>query len=97
MHLLCLLLQLQAAFSSRDAARVGCFRALPAAAPTREFMLVFVGNSEDSMRAGAAAAATAGFQRTAILQGGLPAFARSTTNQVPRPRPPPHEKWHIIW
>ena len=45
-------------------------------------MLVFIGNSEDTMRAGAVAAAAAGFQRTAILQGGLPAFARSATNQV---------------
>ena len=74
--------QLQAAFSRREAGQVGSFRGAPASAPTREHMLVFVGNGEDSMRAGAAAAAAGGFQRTAILQGGLSAFARSATNQV---------------
>ena len=61
---------------------MGRFGGTPASAPTREHVLVFIGNSEDSMRAGAVAAAAAGFQRTAVLQGGLPAFARSASNQV---------------
>ncbi len=74
--------QLQAAFSSRDAAWAGRFGGVPAQKPTRDHVLVFVGDSEDAMRAGAGAAAAAGFQRTAILQGDLAAFSSSAHTQV---------------
>ncbi len=74
--------QLQAAFSSRDAAWAGRFGGVPAQKPTRDHVLVFVGDSEDAMHAGAGAAAAAGFQRTAILQGDLAAFSSSAHTQV---------------
>ncbi len=74
--------QLQAALSSRDASWAGRFGGVPAQKPTRDHVLVFVGDSEDAMRAGAAAAAAAGFQRTAILQGGLAAFSSSAHMQA---------------
>ena len=75
-------LQLQAAFGSRDAAWAGRFGGVPAQKPTRDHVLVFVGDSDDVMRAGAGAAAAAGFQRTAILQGDLAAFSSSAHTQV---------------
>ena len=76
------LVQLQAALSSRDAAWAGRFGGVPAQKPTRDHVLVFVGDSEDAMRAGAAAAAAAGFQRTGVLQGGLAAFSSSAHMQA---------------
>ena len=75
-------MQLQAALSSRDAAWAGRFGGVPAQKPTRDHVLVFIGDSEDAMRAGAGAAAAAGFQRTAVLQGGLAAFSSSAHTQV---------------
>lgn len=82
--LACVGAQLQAALSSRDAAWAGRFGGVPAQKPTRDHVLVFVGDSEDAMRAGAGAAAAAGFQRTAILQGNLAAFSSSAHMQARR-------------
>lgn len=53
-----------------------------AAPPTRDYLLVFVGEGEDQPRAAAAIASTKGFERTAILEGGVEAFSSSVLAQV---------------
>lgn len=53
-----------------------------AAPPSKDYMLVFVGEGEDQPRAAASIAASKGFERTAILEGGLEAFGSSVLSQV---------------
>ena len=48
-----------------------------AAPPSRDYLLVFVGDGEEQPRIAAAAAAARGFQRTAVLEGGLESFSNS--------------------
>lgn len=53
-----------------------------AAPPTKDYLLVFVGEGEDQPRAAAAIASSKGFGRTAILEGGVEAFSSSVLAQV---------------
>lgn len=53
-----------------------------AAPPSRDYLLVFVGEGEEQPRAAAAAASSKGFNRTAILEGGLEAFSSSVLSQA---------------
>ena len=55
--------------------------------PGRDWLLVLVGTDADAMRAGAAGAAAAGFERTAVLDGGLQAFGQAALQQVRLGRP----------
>lgn len=50
--------------------------------PARDWLLVFVGDDADDMRAAAAGAAIAGFERGAVLDGGLQAFGQAALQQV---------------
>ena len=50
--------------------------------PERDWLLVFVGTDADAMRDAAAGAAAAGFERTAVLDGGLQAFGQAALQQV---------------
>ncbi len=50
--------------------------------PQRDWLLVFVGAEPQGMRDGAAGAAAAGFERTALLDGGLQAFGQAALQQV---------------
>ena len=53
-----------------------------ASPPTRDYMLVFVGDGEDQPTSAAAIASSKGYHRTAILEGGLEAFGSSVLSQV---------------
>ena len=53
-----------------------------AAPPTKDYLLVFVGEGEDQARAAAAIASAKGFERTAVLEGGVEAFGSSVLAQV---------------
>lgn len=53
--------------------------------PLPHFMLVFVGDREEEEVRAAAAAASCGFQRTMVLEGGLQALGGGTT-QLPQPQ-----------
>ena len=69
-----------------------------AAPPTKDYMLVFVGEGEDQPRAAAAIASTKGFERTAILEGGVEAFNSSVLAQVwllDKPDPLWHDSVHL--
>jgi len=57
-------------------------RAPGAPVPARDWLLVFVGDDADDMRAAAAGAAVAGFERGAVLDGGLQAFGQAALQQV---------------
>ena len=59
-----------------------------AAPPSKDYLLVFVGEGEDQPRAAAAIASTKGFERTAILEGGVEAFGSSVLAQVEHPDKP---------
>ncbi|BDA48044.1 probable thiosulfate:glutathione sulfurtransferase at C-terminar half [Coccomyxa sp. Obi] len=57
-------------------------RAPSAPVPARDWLLVFVGDDADEMRAAAAGAATAGFERGAVLEGGLQAYGQAALQQA---------------
>lgn len=50
--------------------------------PARDWLLVFVGDDADEMRTAAAGAATAGFERGSVLEGGLQAYGQAALQQV---------------
>ncbi len=52
-------------------------------APGKDWLLVFVSDDMDAMRAAAAAAMAAGYERTAVLEGGVQALTQSALQQVP--------------
>ena len=51
-------------------------------APGKDWLLVFVSNDMDAMRAAAAAAMAVGYERTAVLEGGVQALTQSAMQQV---------------
>ena len=51
-------------------------------APAKSWLLVFVSDDMDAMRAAAAAAATVGYERTAVLEGGVQALSQGALQQV---------------
>jgi hypothetical protein len=53
--------------------------------PARDWLLVFVGDTQEDMRAAAAGAAAAGFERGAVLEGGLHAYGHAALQQVAKP------------
>ena len=55
--------------------------------PGRDWLLVFLADSEEEARAAAAEAAAAGFERGLFLEGGLPAYGHAARAQA-RPHPP---------
>lgn len=57
-------------------------RAPSAPVPARDWLLVFVGDDADEMRAAAAGAAAAGFERGAVLEGGLQGYGQAALQQV---------------
>lgn len=50
--------------------------------PARDWLLVFVGDTQEDMRTAAAGAAAAGFERGAVLDGGLQAYGQAALQQV---------------
>ena len=52
-------------------------------APGKDWLLVFVSDDMDAMRAAAAAALAAGYERTAVLEGGVQALTQSALQRVP--------------
>ena len=53
------------------------------AAPSKDWLLVFVSDDMEAMRAAAAAAMAVGYERTAVLEGGVQALTQSALQQVP--------------
>ena len=51
-------------------------------APAKSWLLVFVSDDMDAMRAAAAAAVAVGYERTAVLEGGVQALSRGALQQV---------------
>lgn len=50
--------------------------------PGKDWLLVFVSDDMDAMRAAAAAALAVGYERTAVLDGGVQALTQSALQQV---------------
>lgn len=53
-----------------------------APAPGNDWLLVFVSDDMDAMRAAAAAAVAVGYERTAVLEGGVQALTQGALQQV---------------
>ena len=51
-------------------------------APAKSWLLVFVSDDMDAMRAAAAAAVAVGYERTAVLEGGVEALSQGPLQQV---------------
>ncbi len=51
-------------------------------APGKDWLLVFVSDDMDAMRAAAAAAMAVGYERTAVLEGGVQGLTQSALQQV---------------
>ena len=53
-----------------------------APAPSKDWLLVFASDDMDAMRAAAAAAVAVGYERTAVLEGGVQALTQGALQQV---------------
>ena len=56
-------------------------------APGKDWLLVFVSDDMDAMRAAAAAAVAVGYERTAVLEGGVQALTPGALQQASAAKP----------
>ena len=77
----CAVTDVQQALVKRAAGWQSIFPDTPA--PGKDWLLVFVSNDMDAMLTAAAAATAAGYERTAVLEGGVQALTPGALQQVP--------------